>query len=80
MFSLKHKKSDSPLAGATVFVGNALAGVIRNLWTFVVIFCGHFTGGVHLFPADAVAGEARGHWYLRQVLGSSNSAVAASFT
>ncbi len=59
-------------AGATVFVGNALAGVIRNLWTFVVIFCGHFTDGVHLFPADAVAGEARGHWYLRQVLGSSN--------
>lgn len=60
------------LAGATVLVGNALAGVIRNLWTFVVIFCGHFTDGVHLFPADAVAGEARGHWYLRQVLGSSN--------
>jgi len=60
------------LAGATVFVGNALAGAIRNLWTFVVIFCGHFTDGVHLFPADAVAGEARGHWYLRQVLGSSN--------
>ncbi len=60
------------LAGATVFVGNALAGVIRNLWTFIVIFCGHFTDGVHLFPAADVAGEARGHWYLRQVLGSSN--------
>jgi linoleoyl-CoA desaturase len=60
------------LAGTTVFVGNALAGVMRNLWTFVVIFCGHFTDGVHLFPAADVAGEARGHWYLRQVLGSSN--------
>ena len=60
------------LSGVTVLVGNALAGVIRNLWTFVVIFCGHFTDGVHLFPADAVPGEARGHWYLRQVLGSSN--------
>jgi len=60
------------LAGATVFVGNAVAGAMRNLWTFVVIFCGHFTDGVHLFPAEAVASEARGHWYLRQVLGSSN--------
>jgi linoleoyl-CoA desaturase len=60
------------LAGATVLLGNALAGTIRNLWTFVVIFCGHFTDGVHLFPADAVATETRGHWYLRQVLGSSN--------
>jgi linoleoyl-CoA desaturase len=60
------------LAGLTMLVGNALAGVIRNIWTFVVIFCGHFTDGVHLFPAEAVATEARGHWYLRQVLGSSN--------
>jgi len=56
----------------TMLVGNALAGVIRNLWTFVVIFCGHFTDGVHLFPAEAVATETRGHWYLRQILGSSN--------
>ncbi|TDP85958.1 linoleoyl-CoA desaturase [Aquabacterium commune] len=55
-----------------MLAGNALAGVIRNLWTFVVIFCGHFTDGVHLFPADAVATEHRGHWYLRQILGSSN--------
>jgi linoleoyl-CoA desaturase len=60
------------LAGLTVWIGNALAGVIRNVWTFVVIFCGHFTDGVHLFPADAVRTEARGHWYLRQILGSSN--------
>jgi len=60
------------LAGGTVLLGNAVAGAMRNIWTFVVIFCGHFTDGVHLFPADAVPGEARGHWYLRQVLGSSN--------
>ena len=26
-----------------VFVGNLLANVLRNLWTFTVIFCGHFT-------------------------------------
>ena len=60
------------LAGSSVLVGNVLAGVIRNVWTFVVIFCGHFTDGVHLFPAQDVASESRGHWYLRQVLGSSN--------
>ena len=60
------------VAFLAMLAGNALAGVIRNLWTFVVIFCGHFTDGVHLFPADAVATEHRGHWYLRQILGSSN--------
>lgn len=68
--------SRTALAAAGAFLvmlaGNALAGVIRNLWTFVVIFCGHFTDGVQLFAADAVANEHRGHWYLRQILGSSN--------
>jgi len=60
------------VAFLAMLAGNALAGIIRNLWTFVVIFCGHFTDGVHLFPADGVATEHRGQWYLRQVLGSSN--------
>lgn len=55
-----------------VLLGNALANVIRNLWTFVVIFCGHFTEGVHTFDAELVAGEPKGHWYMRQILGSSN--------
>jgi linoleoyl-CoA desaturase len=52
--------------------GNALAGVIRNVWTFVVIFCGHFPAGVHTFDAAQVAQESKGHWYLRQILGSAN--------
>jgi NADPH-dependent stearoyl-CoA 9-desaturase len=59
-------------AAGLMLAGTTLAGVIRNLWTFVVIFCGHFTDGVHLFPASAVATEHKGHWYLRQILGSSN--------
>lgn len=59
-------------ATGVMWAGNALAGVIRNLWTFVVIFCGHFTDGVHLFAASDLVDEHRGHWYMRQVLGSSN--------
>ncbi|MBI3381211.1 MAG: acyl-CoA desaturase [Aquabacterium sp.] len=55
-----------------VLLGNVLANVIRNVWTFVVIFCGHFTAGVHTFDAALVQGEHKGHWYLRQILGSSN--------
>jgi len=38
----------------------------------MVIFCGHFTDGVHLFEAESVATESKGQWYLRQILGSSN--------
>ena len=55
-----------------VRLGKVLANVIRNVWTFVVIFCGHFTAGVHTFDPALVQGEHKGHWYVRQILGSSN--------
>ena len=60
------------LGALCVLAGNAVAGAIRNLWTFVVIFCGHFTDGVHLFEPTEAGQESKGQWYLRQVLGSSN--------
>jgi fatty acid desaturase len=52
--------------------GAATANVIRNLWSFAVIFCGHFPDGVNVFPKESVVGETRGDWYRRQVLGSAN--------
>lgn len=55
-----------------VLAGNALANLIRNLWTFTVIFCGHFTERVAVFPPEVLEGETRGQWYLRQLRGSSN--------
>lgn len=52
--------------------GHVVANLIRNLWTFATIFCGHFTDQVHAFnPAD-IENESRGQWYLRQALGSAN--------
>jgi len=55
-----------------VLAGNALANLIRNLWTFTVIFCGHFTERAAVFPPEVLEGETRGQWYLRQLRGSSN--------
>ena len=52
--------------------GLSAANLIRNFWSFVVIFCGHFTDQVHTFPAEHVAHESKGQWYLRQCLGSAN--------
>jgi fatty acid desaturase len=52
--------------------GNATANVARNLWSFTIIFCGHFPEGVRTFTEEEVAGESRGGWYLRQLLGSAN--------
>ena len=51
---------------------NAVANLVRNLWTHSVIMCGHFPEGVETFAKDSIEGETRGEWYLRQMLGSAN--------
>ena len=55
-----------------VLLANVVANLLRNLWTYVIIFCGHFTADVETFPKEALKNESRGHWYLRQLRGSSN--------
>ena len=57
---------------ARVFAGNLAANGVRNVWTFVVIFCGHFPEGVRVYREDEVATETRADWYLRQLNGSAN--------
>jgi fatty acid desaturase len=54
------------------FVGNLSANLIRNVWAFMIIFCGHFPEGVEEFSEAEVENESRGAWYLRQMLGSAN--------
>ena len=55
-----------------VLTGNLAASGLRNIWTFVVIFCGHFTKDAVIFPETVLDNDSKGHWYLRQILGSSN--------
>jgi NADPH-dependent stearoyl-CoA 9-desaturase len=52
--------------------GNAVANLNRNLWSFMIIFCGHFPDGVEEFTEEETADETRGQWYYRQLLGSAN--------
>ncbi len=54
------------------FAGNAVANLVRNVWAFNIIFCGHFPAGVASFSEEETENETRGHWYLRQMLGSAN--------
>jgi NADPH-dependent stearoyl-CoA 9-desaturase len=51
---------------------NALANVIRSFWSHAVIVCGHFPDGAEKFTETDMAGETKGEWYLRQLLGSTN--------
>lgn len=55
-----------------VLAGNAVANVIRSLWTYTVIFCGHFTTDVQTFPKSVLKNDTRASWYVRQIAGSSN--------
>ncbi|WP_330926711.1 acyl-CoA desaturase [Candidatus Sororendozoicomonas aggregata] len=55
-----------------VLLGNMAANTLRNLWTYLIIFCGHFTKDVYVFDKSVLENESRGHWYFRQILGSSN--------
>jgi NADPH-dependent stearoyl-CoA 9-desaturase len=55
-----------------VLAANATANLIRNVWTYVIIFCGHFPDGVHYFSKEELEDETRARWYVRQLLGSCN--------
>ncbi|HTM83457.1 MAG TPA: acyl-CoA desaturase, partial [Mycobacterium sp.] len=51
---------------------NAVANVIRNIWAYVVICCGHFAEGAEKFTAVVLDSETKAEWYLRQLLGTAN--------
>ncbi|BBZ63010.1 fatty acid desaturase family protein [Mycolicibacterium monacense] len=51
---------------------NVAANIVRNLWAYVVIFCGHFPDGAEKFTAAVVEQESKPEWYLRQMLGTAN--------
>lgn len=57
---------------ASTVKANAIANVIRNLWSNAIIFCGHFPDGAEKFTKTDMVGESQGQWYLRQLLGSAN--------
>ncbi len=55
-----------------VLAGDASANLARNLWSFMIIFCGHFPDGTQQFTEEQAENESRGEWYYRQLLGSAN--------
>lgn len=55
-----------------VLAGNLSANLLRNVWAFLVIYCGHFPEGVQTYRTVDVEGETRAEWFLRQIRGSAN--------
>jgi NADPH-dependent stearoyl-CoA 9-desaturase len=56
------------------FLGTLTANLARNVWSYTIIFCGHFPDGVETFDyaEEDLEDETRGEWYVRQLLGSAN--------
>ncbi len=59
-------------AWKTTVTANLTGNVIRNIWSNMVIFCGHFPDGAEKFTRHDLRRESKGQWYLRQMLGSAN--------
>jgi linoleoyl-CoA desaturase len=51
---------------------NFTANLIRNIWAYAIIFCGHFPDQTYTFSQEEVDGETRGGFYVRQLLGAAN--------
>jgi fatty acid desaturase len=51
---------------------NVAANLIRNVWSYAIIFCGHFPDQTYIFTEDETDDETRGGWYVRQLLGAAN--------
>jgi NADPH-dependent stearoyl-CoA 9-desaturase len=56
----------------STLTANATANIIRNLWSYMIIFCGHFPDGALHFTEEELDNEKQGEWYLRQLFGSAN--------
>jgi len=51
---------------------NFTANLIRNVWSYAIIFCGHFPDQTYTFSQEEVQDETRGGFYIRQLLGAAN--------
>jgi NADPH-dependent stearoyl-CoA 9-desaturase len=58
-----------------VLLGNAMAEMMRDVYSAATIFCGHIGEAVHSYPAGTRA-HGRGHWYAMQVLSTNNYEVS----
>ncbi len=59
-------------AWLSTLTANATANLVRNVWSYLIIFCGHFPDGAVTFTLEELEKETPARWYLRQLYGSAN--------
>jgi fatty acid desaturase len=48
------------------------ANIVRNVWAYAIIFCGHFPDQTYTFTQEETDDESRGARHVRQLLGAAN--------
>jgi linoleoyl-CoA desaturase len=48
------------------------SNIVRNVWAYAIIFCGHFPDQTYTFTQEETDGETRGARHVRQLLGAAN--------
>jgi len=46
----------------STLTANVTANIVRNLWSYVIIFCGHFPDGAMHFTEEEIEDETRAEW------------------
>jgi fatty acid desaturase len=70
--SLPERGASARAGFKSTLAANFTANIVRNVWAYSIIFCGHFPDQTYTFSQEEVANETRGGWYVRQLLGSAN--------
>jgi linoleoyl-CoA desaturase len=56
----------------TTLAANYTANIVRNVWAYAIIFCGHFPDQTYTFTPEQYESESEGGRYVRQLLGAAN--------
>ncbi|HEY1855165.1 MAG TPA: acyl-CoA desaturase [Solirubrobacterales bacterium] len=64
--------ADGTQAFRRTAAANASANIVRNVWAYAIIFCGHFPDQTYTYSPAEVENESRGGWYVRQLTGAAN--------
>jgi linoleoyl-CoA desaturase len=67
---IEHRSFRQPFR--TTLTADLTANVVRNVWSYAIIFCGHFPDQTYTFSQEETAEETRGAYYVRQLLGAAN--------
>jgi NADPH-dependent stearoyl-CoA 9-desaturase len=64
--------ADGTQAYRRTATANAASNIVRNVWSYAIIFCGHFPDQTYTYSPSEVEDESRGGWYIRQLTGAAN--------